>query len=367
MRISSTAVALALCLAPATAAAQRGLTSAEQDSVRDWLSALGPELGTHRVDPASAVHGSRAVATAERVSGDVLSFRGNLDVRGEVAGDAVAIGGDVILHPSARVIGDVLAIGGSVRQEGGRVDGEIRSIAGHAPGIEALFAERASPVRSPREMLSLTAGWFAVLAAIAFAVLMLARSNLVAITERIRTDFGKALLIGLVGQLAVAPLLVLLVLGLTITLIGILLIPFVLVAYALALAGAVALGFLAMAYANGRSLRRRESGDETVGDITTHLMIGLGAYFALWAVAALAGPLGIVGSLLRAMVVVITWVAVSVGLGAVILSRAGTRSPTAPVAQEPEEDEYSWQTPTPVSGVAAARRPTPAPRAAERR
>lgn len=367
MRLPRLVVALALCVAPATAAAQRPLTSAEQDSVRDWLSALGPELRTHRVDPAAAVHGERVVPAAEPVSGDVLSFRGNLDVHGDVAGNAVAIGGDVILRPTAHVRGDVLAIGGTVRQEGGRADGEIRSLTGHAPGIEALFAERPSTVRSPRQMLSLTAGWFAVLAAIAFAVLLLARANLVTIAERIRTDFGKALLMGLAGQLAVAPLLVLLVVGLAITLIGILLIPFVLVAYALVLAGAVTLGFLAMAYANGRSLRRRQGGDETVGDITTHLMIGLVAYFALWAVAALAGQLGIVGSLLRAMVVVITWVAVTIGLGAVILSRAGTRSPSPLVAPEPEEDEYSWQTPTPVSGVAAARRPTPAPRAAQRK
>jgi len=47
----------------------------------------------------------------------------------------------------------------------------------------------------------------------------------------------------------------------------------------------------------------------------------------------------------------------------VIVTRAGTRTP-APVDQisPAPTAEHEWQTPTPVSGVAAARRPTPAPR-----
>jgi hypothetical protein len=355
---------LALCMTPALAAAQRPIDAAQQDSVREWVEALRPELGDQRIDISRAVAGPRVVGAGERVAGDVLTYRGDLEVLGEVDGNAISIGGDLIVQTGATIRGDAIALGGTVRHEGGLVMGESRSVAGHAPGIEPLFAERPAAVRGPREVLSFVAAWFAVMAAISFAVLLLARSNLVTAADRIRNDFGKALLVGLIGQLALAPALVLLVAGLALTIIGILLIPFALVAYLLAVIGMAMLGFLAMASANGRSLRRGD-GDESVGDVTRHLMIGLAAYFALWAVAALVGPLGLVGSLIRAMVVVITWVALTVGFGAVLLSRGGTRSPAAPAVPEPEEDSYTWQTPTPVSGVAAARRPTPAPRPAE--
>jgi hypothetical protein len=54
-------------------------------------------------------------------------------------------------------------------------------------------------------------------------------------------------------------------------------------------------------------------------------------------------------------------VAVTAGLGATILSRAGTARPGAgwlrrSPKQAPQE-ELAWQTPTPVTGVRAGRRP----------
>ena len=70
------------------------------------------------------------------------------------------------------------------------------------------------------------------------------------------------------------------------------------------------------------------------------------------------------GGILRFIAAIITWVAVTVGFGATLASRGGTRvlpTATLPVPQLLEEDT-SWQTPTPVSGVTAARRPTPPPR-----
>lgn len=368
MRLLRAVLALALIAAPATAAAQRPLSSAERDSLVEWIAALSPELGGVRIDPDAAHTGEHVIASGTAVPGDLVAYRGTIEVHGSVAGNVVAFGGDVVLHPDAHVRGDALAVGGTIRQEGGRVDGEIRSVAGHAPGIAPLFATRAAPPRSAQQLLSLVAAWFAVLAAVAFAVLLLARANLTTIASRIRSDFGRSLLVGVAGQLAIAPALLLLIVGLAITVIGMLLIPFALVAFLLAVVGIGTLGFLAMAHQNGRAVRRRsdDAADETVADITTNLMIGLAVYFVLWAVAAIVGPLGVIGALLRAMVVVITWVAISVGFGAAILSRGGTRSAAAAAQPDDVEDDFSWQTPTPVSGVVAARRPTPAPRPAER-
>jgi hypothetical protein len=84
----------------------------------------------------------------------------------------------------------------------------------------------------------------------------------------------------------------------------------------------------------------------------------------LW-VAGTAFPYaGGVGVALRVIGALATWTAVSVGLGAVIMTRAGTRVSASAAAQiKPAPTaEHEWQTPTPVTGVTAARRPTPAPR-----
>jgi hypothetical protein len=62
---------------------------------------------------------------------------------------------------------------------------------------------------------------------------------------------------------------------------------------------------------------------------------------------------------LRAVALAGSWVALTFGAGAAILARAGTRREGA--ARRPRPiDDLSWQTPTPVTGVVAARRPVAA-------
>jgi hypothetical protein len=97
------------------------------------------------------------------------------------------------------------------------------------------------------------------------------------------------------------------------------------------------------------------------------LFAGLSVFLVLWLLAGGAAYLGLAGSVLRLLAFLSTWIAATIGLGATIITRAGTRPPVRmpPIAAPPVE-EYAWQTPTPVSGVAAARRPTPAPRPSER-
>jgi hypothetical protein len=61
------------------------------------------------------------------------------------------------------------------------------------------------------------------------------------------------------------------------------------------------------------------------------------------------------GAILRAVAIAITWVAATVGLGATIISRAGTQRAGA-IGSRTSTDELAWQTPTPVTGVAASSR-----------
>jgi hypothetical protein len=155
--------------------------------------------------------------------------------------------------------------------------------------------------------------------------------------------------------------------ALAVTVIGILLIPFAIVAYALAVAGLITLGFLAVARITG----------ESVAPATTHryhprganlraLVIGVTIYMGLWVVASAFAWAPVVEMILRGIAVAVTWVAATAGLGAAVLSRGGKRRPSDALPAMAPVNDLPWQTPTPVTGVAAARRPTPSSSSATR-
>jgi hypothetical protein len=149
--------------------------------------------------------------------------------------------------------------------------------------------------------------------------------------------------------------LLLLLLGLVVSLIGILLIPFAIVAYVVALDGLLTLGFLAVARFTGRAFFRGSPDSRAVH--LRSLFVGLVVYLGLWFLAATFAWNPIAGSVLRAVALAGSWVALTFGLGATILTRAGTRRDGDRGRRVRPPDDLSWQTPTPVTGVVAARRP----------
>lgn len=354
----------ALTLTSATAVGARQATdtsplSAEAAELRDRIERLRegePWLGLP--DPSGASQGPRSIAAGERVTGLVAVLRGNLDVHGTIDGDAVAYGGDVVIHPGGAVAGDAIAVLGRVRLEGGTVGGEVRAVRG---SIEPAPVAAAGDVVSVRDQLGLVGGWLTVLLLMGIGVLLFASGPLAGVTDTLQRGFGRALLAGIAGQLALLPVLILGIVALAATIVGILLIPFAVVAYALAAVGLMMLGFLAVARMTGGALTRRARPGRTErGALLRALVFGILAFMAAWIVAALLAPLPLAATVARTIAFALSWVAVSAGFGAAILSRAGTRRPAdeaAAPAVEPEE-ELSWQTPTPIGGVLAARRPT---------
>lgn len=345
-----------------TGAAAFAQTTASSDSLRAWHDSLQHDPNGVRVDEQSMHFGHQTVAAGQHLTGDIVAVRGNLDVEGTVDGDAVALLGDVILHQGSKVSGDVVAIGGHVRNDGGTVGGEMRSVSAFSTAPAAAAAP-VSTTHATWRSLSLAFGWFVVLSVLGLLTLLLTRSNLDTVAERIRADFTRAFLVGLLGEFALLPALVLALVVLAITVIGIVLIPFAIIAYFLAAAGLLALGFLAMAYVSGESVIERGATSAPVRRAPAGyvLLLGVSLYFALWVVGALFTWAGIFGALIRLVAAAVTWAAVTVGFGAALLSRGGTRTRTpapGPVAP-PVEPDYSWETPTPVTGVAAAPRRTP--------
>lgn len=336
-------------------------SDAGQERVRKRLAAVRRDPNAIALPPDAQISvGPRSVPAGTRVDGPVATTGGTLHVYGQVGGDAVAVDGDVVIHPGALVEGNAFSVGGDVRAEGGMVLGELRTLQGAVGALPE--AGRTERTMSTSRALKLAAAWLAVLIVIGIGVLVAAGEYLDRVVETLEQSFSRAFAVGIAGQLAALPALVLGVVALAITVLGILLIPFAVVAFALALAGLITLGFLGVAQVTGRWIRPVPKGAiiSERGAALRALVFGISAYLALWIAAAAFTWHPVVGTVLRVTAFVITWVATTAGLGAAVLSRAGSRRggaalPPAPAAVQ----DLSWMTPTPVTGVVAARRPTP--------
>ncbi len=304
--------------------------------------------------------GPRTVPAGDTVTGPVASRGGALDVFGVVNGDAVAYEGDVILHPGSTVTGDAIAVLGRVQLLGGAVGGEVRSVRGALAPIVSSQAAAATPRDTVRDRLGLVVGWLTVLILMGVGVLVFASGPLEGVVEALHGGFARSLVFGVAGQLAVLPAVLLVVIALAVTVIGILLIPFAIVAIALATAGLMMLGFLAVTSVTGSAITggesRRRLSDR--GAALRALFVGIIVFIAVWLIAALFTPVPAAAAVARGIAFVLTWVAVTVGFGAALRSRAGTRRPKPPQVEQEPDDEISWLTPTPIGGVAAVRRPT---------
>ena len=301
----------------------------------------------------SIAKGDFAVAQGAAV-GRVAAL-GQLDVFGTVIGDAVALDGDVIVHRGARITGDALAIGGTVRLDGGVVDGEMRSLDRAITPTQAVAAS-SSGFLGILDELQRAMGALVVMVLLGFGAMVFAEERLRVVSSAIETRFGRSLFAGILTEVSFIPALVLAVVLLVITIVGIILLPVAIPGLFVVGALLTALGFLAVSRVAGQALTRRAATVSVRGAELRSMLAGLFFFFGLWLVAAILSWVPVLGSLLHALAFVVTWAAATVGLGAAVITRGGGRPTTAAVVAAPEGSELGWQTPTPISGIAAARR-----------
>lgn len=307
----------------------------------------------------SIAMGGRTIAAGETVTGPVVVAGGDLTVLGRVEGNAIAIAGDVIIGESGEVTGDAIAAFGDVRNAGS-VGGTVRGLTGtFGASLRSLFGGDSNAAPAPaRSPLQLALGWLTVMMLIGFGVLIFANPYLEGVVDVLEDSFWRSFLTGLLGEVGVLPAILVVVVGLAVTVIGVLLVPFAVVAMVLAVAGLLTLGFIAAARMTGAGLGGR--GSERLsekGSALRGVIVGLALYMGLWVGAAALAGVPVAGTALRLLAFLMTFVAATAGFGAAILSRGGTRRDVAAVAPAPAAD-IGWQTPTPVSGVVAARRPS---------
>jgi len=303
--------------------------------------------------------GAFSIGSEQALQGNLLIMKGNAEVFGRLEGNLVTFDGDVVVHPGGVVSGDVLAVHGTIRATGGEIGGESRELR------ESVAA--ALPPEPPLSALQLTirrlagvVGVFFALAALGYGLVAFGRHNLQVVSDTASHSFGRAFVTGLVGQILILPTFGMLVVGLVLSVAGILLLPFAVVVYALLVIVGVVGGFLAVAHAMGETYtRRRLAQGVLVGAPNSYgfLFTGLAATVALWVAWALFGWVPIAGELIRGAAVLVTWLLATAGLGAAMLSRAGVRENFAGRIIPPEAltDEYLWATPQ--FGVPAVKRP----------
>lgn len=293
---------------------------------REWRRKSGAKV---------SVLGSVEVDEDERATEAVVAVLGNVTVKGRVEDDVVAVLGDVHLGPRAVVTGSVTSVGGRIEQEpGAEIHGDVNEVrlrhgGWHGAGVGWR------PWMDTREMFS---GWFGLMGTLLRIALVMLLTLIVAIAasspvERISRRAGSdpwvSGFVGLAAQVLFVPVLVVTVVFLAISIIGIpllLLVPFALVA----LLFGVLMGFTGVA---------RRVGEWAVGPYKGPLVaitVGVAVITAaavvtriLWLIPGPTGPLAFAVWLIALFIEYIAW---TVGLGALLLTRFGTRGPSTVTA-----------------------------------
>jgi hypothetical protein len=281
------------------------------------------------------------VEEGEVVEGDVVAILGSIVVDGMVEGDVVAVGGELTIGPRGEIDGDAVAVGAGVTKEpGAKVRGETVSIgtgSGFNPTICPMFT---GSFFSRGGRLLILIIWTVMLIVLGLIIMAVFRRGVENVCERARKEAFKMGLFGLLGWLLFLPVVAIF----AITIIGIPVAILVVLAFFLALL----FGFIGVSYAIGNRL-----GNGHGRSIYMSMAIGVVALYGLLILAGLiglpGGALHVIGQVVAFIGWAVIFVAVTVGLGAVIMSKFGTAAlkpkPAPPPAWTPQAPGTGPQTP----------------------
>lgn len=325
------------------------LRNALADPISDTrLTVVG---GTARI-------GHYSLGSSETHHGHIVVLKGNAEIHGDLEGNIVALDGDIVIYPGARVRGDVLTIGGRVRDPSGGITGTRQEIEPFtAPAVLTPI-----PMLIMRRAAGLL-GVFLTLTVLGFGLVTFGRPNLEIVSDTVTHSFGRAFFAGVLGQILVLPTFGMLIVGLILTVAGALLVPFAVVVYTLLAIIAVLGGVLAVAHAMGETITRRQMarGIMVSPNSYRYLLTGLGAIAASWVAWVAFGWVPVAGSIAFLAAAIGSWCVATAGFGAALLSRGGIREEFTGRLLPPAmmTDEYLWATPQ--MGVPAIKRPPKTP------
>lgn len=300
------------------------------------------------------------------LSGPILMVDGDLIISAEVDGDVVVVGGSLTLDQGARILGDVKLVHSRLYQDGGEVLGQVQDLDDNdlrSRIRDELRSELRNEIRATNRgegdtfspFASITHGvtslfqdliTFVVLSAIGLGVVVLAKDNLVVVSETARRSPGRAGMVGLAGAFLVLPVWVLGSVALVVSIVGIIALPFWVVLFPLAVTLAAGLGYFGVACIIGEWLSaQRLSGLEWLDTSNTvyAVVAGIGTLVAFSVGAHVVGivpGLGFFSGLFATIGSIALFCVMCVGFGAVLLTRGG-RQPEFYDAEAPF-DATEW-------------------------
>jgi len=267
------------------------------------------------------------VEVDEEIDGDVVAIGGDIKVRGVVTGDVVAIGGDVTVFSTGEVEGDAVSIGGDVTKRGeGIIRGEkvsVRLFQGPLfkfPFTTTRFPFMVAPFQLPAWAFFARVFKIMFFIFLGIVVISVVPKHVGKVKEKVKRDFLKSILVGAAAEVLALPIFILLI----ITIIGI---PVALLVEPLLILMAIILGYTGTCLFVGEKLREHTSLKPDTQIMT--LVMGILAVEVIPLTAQVIKVFGTLFSPLTWVIAFIGWmigyVVITVGLGASILTRLGTR------------------------------------------
>ncbi len=326
----------------------------------DAFEELGPDIVLH-------VDEDVEVAGEETVSGSLVVIQGDARIAGTVEGDVVVVDGTLDLLEGGSVSGDVRLADAELGLDEGAIGGDVVDVVRRE--LEQVVRDRLreelrTQIRNEvRASSRSTSGLFnplrriasgiggviqdliavVILGLIGLGVVSFAPRNLDVVAETARRSPGRAAMVGLAGAFLLVPVYVLGFIALLVTIVGIPVAVAWLPVFPLAALAAGLLGYLAVARNVGEWLA--DSGyrytdwirkSNTMTTLTGGLL-GLMAFFIAAHVLGMVPFFGFFRGLLEFAGVTAAIVAVLIGFGAVLLTRAGRH----PEYRAPDFDE-AW-------------------------
>ena len=229
------------------------------------------------------------------------------------------------LIPGKKVRGEVIAKPGQVHMMAslasvtGGLGLQVKAIVQQRRGVLAVTRiERRA--RSTGRCVGMAIGWLLIVGLVGFILMSFRADKLEIVIRTMQGGIGRSIGTGLLGQLAIIPGAVAVVVLLAATLIGIVLIPLGLMAFMFLVAGIAMFGFIAVATMTGAALTRNSKDETPHGAMLRSFMTGTAIYLGMWLVVAVLSGIPLLGAMLASFASAVTFMAVTAGFGAVLLS-----------------------------------------------
>jgi hypothetical protein len=263
----------------------------------------------------------------ELVKGDVTALGGDVTVKGKVEGSVVAVGGDIIVTSTGEIEKDATSIGGDVRRlPGGVIRGQDVGIGFFPRDVMRIPFRPPTLVGLPFAVRIVKISFVLFIGLVVFSVVP---NHVTKVKTRLEREMLKSGLVGFLGEILVLPIFVLLI----ITIIGI---PVAILVEPLVILLAVLLGYIAASLYIGEKVKQNTNIKPKTPLLT--VLLGIIVIELIPVVAVMIGMAGPPGHALRLVLMIIYWGSIylilTIGFGAVILTRFGTRPKEAKVATE---------------------------------